>query len=304
MKKKYRLKKSVRRILYSFIGILIGAVYALTVNAVAFETNITIEEGTISIEDYEFFKDKKVIQVNLPNSIVQLGFSAFEGCSELVTINFPDGLSVIDNRAFARCDNLSKIELPNSVVFIGNAAFYGCNNIKNIKLPNGIIDLSNNIFYDCENLREVELPETLNSIGQQSFYNCNSLNNIDLPSNLKSIGEGAFYDCINLTELYIPDTVEFIGLDAFCGCDNLMIIAEPGSYAEKYAKDNGIRCISSEVESDLLPVKSTITNNNINSDVPPTGVNSHYLSVIILLIISIVGLFALNNNSNIINYNK
>ena len=51
---------------------------------------------------------------------------------------------------------------------------------------------------------------------------------------------GAFEYCIGLETVMIPKSVEFIGYDVFRGCEKLTIHAPAGSYAEQFAKENGI----------------------------------------------------------------
>ena len=57
-----------------------------------------------------------------------------------------------------------------------------------------------------------------------------------------TIGEEAFYDCDSLTSITIPNSVISIGVDAFVDCESITIQCNPGSYAEKYCKDNNLKC--------------------------------------------------------------
>jgi hypothetical protein len=44
--------------------------------------------------------------IELPNGIIYIGNSAFEGCSELTRVKFPDSLKTIESTAFINCNNL------------------------------------------------------------------------------------------------------------------------------------------------------------------------------------------------------
>lgn len=63
---------------------------------------------------------------------------------------------------------------------------------------------------------------------------------VNIENGITSIHDVAFSGCINLTSITIPDSVTSIGKDAFYDCDNLVIRTSKGSYADKYAKENGI----------------------------------------------------------------
>lgn len=295
-KKKYRLKKSVRRVLYILIGTVLGCTIALNTNAIAAETTVTVDSSKISIDDYEYFKNKDVIKVILPSSLQQIGFSSFEGCSNLSDINLPEGLSVIDNRAFAKCTSIKSITIPNSVVFIGNAAFYDCDSLDNVTLPDRLDSISNNMFYDCGALSTVNIPNSVKTIGQQSFYNCTNLFSVTLPEQVTTISEGAFYSCINLANIYIPASVSSIGLDAFKGCNNITIVAPADSYAIQYAIDNNIKYkLDSEDDVEEMAYESTVITTQ-TPDVPATGVDTYYLYAIMLVICSVLGLVIINKN--------
>ena len=56
-----------------------------------------------------------------------------------------------------------------------------------------------------------------------------------------SIGDGAFSSCDSLTSVTIPDSVTSIGDDAFSDCKSLILTVDEDSYAENYAKENGIQ---------------------------------------------------------------
>jgi hypothetical protein len=70
----------------------------------------------------------------MPDSLREIGRSAFSGCSLLTRIDLPDGLEVIEKSAFTNCTSLEEISLPDSVASVGEWAFAYCSNLKRVKL--------------------------------------------------------------------------------------------------------------------------------------------------------------------------
>lgn len=96
--------------------------------------------------------------------------------------------------------------------------------------------------FEDSSLKSITIPNSVTTIGELAFGNCNSLKSITIPDSVISIGAYAFYDCDSLTSITIPDSVISIGVDAFDDCESITIQCNPGSYAEKYCKDNNLKC--------------------------------------------------------------
>ena len=67
---------------------------------------------------------------------------------------------------------------------------------------------------------------------------------VTIPDSVTEIGSYAFYGCTSLTSITIPDSVTVIGDGAFENCESLTIHTPAGSYAEEYAKENKIPCLT------------------------------------------------------------
>lgn len=64
---------------------------------------------------------------------------------------------------------------------------------------------------------------------------------LQLPKGLKTLERSAFEGCGAIEAIAIPSSVTFIGEDAFAGCPGAVLIVTPDSYAEAYARANGLR---------------------------------------------------------------
>jgi len=155
--------------------------------------------------------------VTISNTVISIGHSAFSDCGILANIIIPSGVKSIESHAFAYCYELTSITIPSSVTSIGDSAFSYCESLVDLTIPKSVISIGNDAFLDCE-----------------------SLTNLIIPENVTSIGQYAFAYCYNLTNITVPNSVKIIGNNAFNECKNLTIHGYAGSYAETYAKQNGI----------------------------------------------------------------
>ncbi len=95
--------------------------------------------------------------------------------------------------------------------------------------------------FSGEKLENVILPDTVKIIGGGAFSSCRALQRVELSSGVEYIEEAAFYSSKNLKSISIPASVNYIGDHAFESChEDLTIYGKAGSYAESYAKENGI----------------------------------------------------------------
>lgn len=60
-------------------------------------TTVIMQERTQTISDFAFTNCKKLQNVTLPKSLVNIGANAFLGCSELKQIHLPQNVQTIIN---------------------------------------------------------------------------------------------------------------------------------------------------------------------------------------------------------------
>ena len=96
--------------------------------------------------------------LNLGN-IVSLPDS-FKSCKKLVEVNLPDSLTTLDNYAFNICSALVKIELPATLQSIGREAFSYCSSLVKVKcLASVPPTLSSNVFLSANSNLKIYVPD-------------------------------------------------------------------------------------------------------------------------------------------------
>lgn len=103
-------------------------------------------------------------------------------------------------------------------------------------------------------------------VGKKAFYGCDLVQQVVLSEDMKIIGTKAFAECTNLQQIYIPPEVYKIAEDAFFNCPEVTLYVEEGSYAEKYAKEQGIPYTCRTVEPEqpyLIHSASQVSNHTL-----------------------------------------
>lgn len=176
-------------------------------------------------------------------------FSGNTGITELV-VPLHIKVDYSSWRMFAGCKNLESVTI-HQFVDTAEGMFAGCSSLKSIYLPEIIKNISTNCFSGCSSLQTVTIPSSVTWIGDGAFSNCTSLQTVTIPPAVKSIEYGTFDNCTSLVDVYIPDSVTEIdkyafgnGIDGIITSPNVVIHCSAGSYAAKYAAENGIAYVT------------------------------------------------------------
>lgn len=202
---------------------------------------VVIPDTVTQIGDSAFSFCGKVTSVTIPDSVTRIGMSAFYNCYKLSSIAVPGSVTEIDDKAFEACENLRDVSLPIGLRRIGDGAFLNCEKLSRIAIPGTVTELGGDAFHGCDALEQVTLPQGITEIKSDTFSGCKSLARVVIPDGVAEIGRMAFYNCKKLEGVAIPDCVEAIELMAFYGCKKLTVYASEGSYAAEYAAEEGIR---------------------------------------------------------------
>ena len=176
---------------------------------------------------------KEVTQINIPDTVINIGANAFSGCSSITSIDITDAVTNIGESCFSNCTNLTQIKLSENIKYttLSNNLLTGCISLKNINIPNNIKVIGYNALSSCGferlnipgNIRKIEngglannyylvelnLNEGLESIGSQ-VIRASKISKLDIPNSVINIEEAALHLCGNLKYLTIGRGMTYI----------------------------------------------------------------------------------------------
>ena len=167
----------------------------------------------------------QLVSVTIPNSVTEIGNSAFSNCQKLTSIDIPNSVTSLGAYAFNQCYALSSVRLSNSIRSLENSTFKGCESLTSIVIPASVTSIGDNVFNGCRHLSSVDIPNSVTEIRYYAFINCTDLSSVRLPNSLKTVYHGAFMDCQSLTSIDIPDSVTDIGTSVFERCKSMTSVS-------------------------------------------------------------------------------
>lgn len=142
--------------------------------------NISLSDNITTIEADAFADCKYLKQITIPESIVSIGESAFDGTAL----------------------NKSKLEFGGNLRTIGRNAFFG-GEASYLTFAEGVQDISSGAFIGnyCSSSKELILPNSLTSIGETTFEG--PYKKIVLGSGIQQIGDKAFISGASSGAMYV-----------------------------------------------------------------------------------------------------
>ena len=134
-------------------------------------------------------------------SVTIINSRAFYDCSFITKITLPDTIKEIGSSAFGYCTSLQTIEIP-ACTRILDSVFTGCTSLEEVTLPDGLISIGSNLFTNCNSLNKVTILS--GSVARYTFADCANLKEIVIGENVSSVAQGAFEDCTSLQYLTLP----------------------------------------------------------------------------------------------------
>ncbi|MEE0060753.1 MAG: leucine-rich repeat domain-containing protein, partial [Acutalibacteraceae bacterium] len=239
--------KKTKKIISALLAIAMLSSVTCSVPLTASATSVNVAESSYTYEDYsdwtyellENGEGYRVLHYNgdqskvkIPNKInnlpvYEIGRSAFENNSNLISVIIPESVNIIAESAFLNCTNLSKVYYTGTqdnwhsvMLHIGNECI-----------------TPEEVYFDTlvkNDESGVWVAEKINDdmcILVDYFGNANK---VQIPSKIEDrrvieIGEYVFADNSNLTKLIISNSIERISEYAFMNCTNLGMVYYTGS---------------------------------------------------------------------------
>ncbi|MBQ8927347.1 MAG: leucine-rich repeat protein [Oscillospiraceae bacterium] len=231
-------------------------------------TEVTVLEGTTTLEYHPWQKCKKLKTLHLPASLNSVQGRIVLNCPLLTTVDVAE-----DNETFVCKDGMfcsksgilyqlldtqrQDVVLPGSITQISSYAFEDCA-VQSVSMP-GVTKIALYAFKNCTSLQEVELSDELKGLGTGVFYGCTSLEEVTMPENVISISSMCFENS-GLRRITIPGAATGINTDfstALNSPDVTVIYGVEGSAVEAFAEQYGYR---------FLPIGTDYVLGDVNAD--------------------------------------
>lgn len=207
--------------------------------------NIEIPEtlcgkAVMAISDGAFADMGWVKEIEIPDTVVQIGERAFFGAVSAKKISLSDNLYSIGASAFCGAKNLESLRLPIGIKYIGGFAFADCEKLEGISVPKGTISVGGGAFQNTVWLskqtgefvvvgedilihysgdkEKVTVPEEVKVVS--AFCDNFFVQEVVLPESVEEIGEYAFVNS-SLKTITLGENIRKIGDSAFDSCLNL-----------------------------------------------------------------------------------
>lgn len=217
-----------------FAGTMIATVHGQTEDSTEAQEGATILPETKKIPDNLFLGCTSIIDVQIPETVTEIGQKAFKDASSVENVTFAvntetgkvKGVEKIGISAFDGCSSLQELVLPETVTEVLQGAFANEGALVKADMSRtaSLKKWDKESFKGDTALAEVILPTAggITAIPDGAFAGCTTLTgeNLKIPKNIVTITANAFKES-GLKKLYIPNQVTMIGASAFEACKNL-----------------------------------------------------------------------------------
>lgn len=184
-------------------GYIFGASgYYSNLDTVLSTLKTVIITGGERIGENAFYNCENIVSITIPQSLTEIGSSAFSGCKSLAEIRYTGDIS-----SWCGISGLYSL-MVNGIT--GKKLFINNNEIKgNLVIPTGVTEISDYAFFRYSSVTSLTIPNSVTTIGDSAFENCSSVTSLTIPNSVTTIGYSAFENCSSLESISIP----FVGAE-------------------------------------------------------------------------------------------
>lgn len=184
----------------------------------------TVPEGVLSISG-EAFKNAKLKQIIIPETVTTIGQSAIRSCQLLEQIVIPSSVISLEGQAFFECIALKTVTFAEGsrLEKIGTSVFERAIQLETITIPASVKKIDDGAFGKCDVLEEVVFEENskLEILGEGVFDRCISLKSFKAPNGIIELGWDVFRECLSLESADFGSELKNISITAFYNCPAL-----------------------------------------------------------------------------------
>ncbi len=179
-----------------------------------------------------FNNARKLEQVVLPSTLIEIGTGAFQYCSSLTSINLPESLVSIGKDAFYKCKELKSITIPPYITSIGSYAFSYCGLVSvvfdgredspSIKLQTASLIGDSYLFFHNSPISALDINRNIELVGY-GYLIKSSLESLKVGEYATSIPERLNYSSSTISNLHILDRSTPLDLGAINSAEYLYL---------------------------------------------------------------------------------
>lgn len=218
----------------------------------------TIESGenvgvykVTKIDYFAFSYAVNVTSFTLPNTILEIGSSAFCGC-ENAAINIPDSVTSIGEEAFRECYNLKTVDIPKNISTIHFRTFLG-SDFTSVTIPLSLTNIKAQAFEGCGLLTDVYYEgakEQWNNINVEDY-------------NESLLNATIHYGCVPATQGYVDEKIANVVINSGgSGGSNVVVDSALSATSENPVQNKIITAKVNEIQEDLEATQTTSDKNS------------------------------------------
>lgn len=131
--------------------------------------------------------------IRIPGNIKEICHHALAFNKHVTQFIVPDTVTELGESAFSDCPSLEEIDFDDNIKSLPQGIVRGCSKLKRIHFPAYLQEIPECCCGDCTSLERIDLPQEVKSIGDFAFYYCENLQTVNLPQGIEFIGESALY---------------------------------------------------------------------------------------------------------------